>query len=159
MKDISAVLEKLGIAYVKHEHSAVFTCEEAEKWCGNIPGGKSKSLFLRNRNGDKHFLVIMEAEKKLDMKGLAVLLGESKLSFASEERLQKYLKLTPGAVSPFGLINDEKKEVVVIIDQDLLKHSRLSYHPNVNTATLELATKDFRKFLVSTGNTVKILQL
>lgn len=159
MKDIDAVLDELKIAYVKHEHPAVFTCEEADVHCAKIPGGKSKSLFLRNRKGETHYLVVMEAAKKLDMKKLTQLLGESKISFASEDRLQKYLKLTPGSVSPFGLINDVNKEVIVILDQDLLKYDRLSYHPNINTATLELSREDVQKFLKFTENKTRVLNL
>ena len=157
MKDIYETLNQLNIEYIKHDHPAVYTCEEAEKYYGNIKGGKSKNLFLRNKKGDKHYLLVMEAEKRVDLKGLGMKLNESKLSFASEERLMKYLGLTKGAVSPFGLINDEGKVVTVVVDNDLMKHDYLHYHPNVNTATLELSREDFKKFLEEMGNKILCL--
>jgi Ala-tRNA(Pro) deacylase len=157
-------LDGLGIKYTVHEHEPLMTCEGSDAWLareGAAAGiddtvGRSKNLLLRNKAGDKHYLVILESRKQLDMAGLAKLLDEKKISFASEERLKKFLGLTPGAVSPFGLVNDVRSEVRVIVDTALLNYDRLMYHPNVNTATVELSTDDFMKFLNSTGN--RILQ-
>lgn len=159
MKDIYPILALLQIAYIRHDHPAVFTCEEADRYYQNIKGGKSKNLLLRNRKGDRHYLVIVESFKQVDLKKLTQQLGEAKLGFASPERLMKYLGLTPGSVSPFGLINDETKNVTVVIDQDLWKYDRLHYHPNINTATLELAREDFKKFLEWCGNEVRFLEI
>lgn len=92
--------------------------------------------------------------KRLDLKSLAVFLNESKLSFASPEKMMEYLGITPGSVSAFGLINDVDKVVRVIVDEDLLKFDKQGYHPNINTATLIISTKDFKKFLNWTGNKV-----
>ncbi len=80
-------------------------------------------------------MVILNASKRIDLKKLAVLLNENGLGFASEERLLKHLKLTPGSVSPFGLINDTEKQVEVIVDNELLKSETQGFHPNANTAT------------------------
>ena len=159
MKDIYQVLEGLHVQYEKHEHPAVYTVEEAAKYDREIDAGKSKNLFLRNNKGDTHYLVILQSTKRLDLQRLGQLLNESKLSFASEERLMKYLGLTPGSVGPFGLINNTDKSVKVIIDSDLLTYQKLSYHPNVNTATLVIATEDLKKFLEWTGNSVRYVQL
>lgn len=159
MTDIYQTLADLNINYIRHDHPAVFTCEEAEKFCPLIPGGKSKNLFLRNRKGDKHYLLIVESSKRVDLAKLASILNESKLGFASEERLKKHLGLTPGSVSPFGLINDERHEVIVLIDQDLWKEERLSFHPNINTATLELAREEFKKFLDGCGNEIRFVNV
>jgi Ala-tRNA(Pro) deacylase len=157
--DIYELLQKLDIPYIKHEHPAVYTCEEAEKYYKDIKGGKSKNLFLRNKKSDKFYLVIIESDKKLDLKKLGELLDESKLSFASSEQLMEHLGLAPGSVSPFGLVNNASKDVVVVIDSNLWKYDRLHYHPNTNTATLEISRDDFGKFLKWCGNKIIFLDI
>ncbi len=154
MSTIEQALSNLGIKYKKYDHPPVFTVEEAKKYSINIGAGETKNLFLRNDKGDKHYLVTLPGDKRADLKRLSVLLGESKLSFASPERLKQYLDLTPGSVSPFGLINDKSKEVIVVVDNDLLQFETLGYHPNINTATLVVSRDDFKKFLGSTGNKI-----
>ena len=159
MNDIYAVLEELGISYRKYEHPPVFTVEEADKHRGEMRGGASKNLFLRNKKGRRHYLIVAESDRTVNLKRMQGLLGESSLSFASPERLQKYLGLEPGSVSPFGIINDVNKEVVVIVDAGLMRHETLNYHPNINTATLAVAREDFRRFLEHSGNEVRYLEL
>lgn len=159
MQDVYQILSGLNIAYEKHDHPAVFTVEEAQKYDRGIDAGKSKNLFLRNKKGDKHYLVIVESTKRVDLKQLSVQLNENKIGFASPERLLEYLGLTPGSVSPFGLINDKNKAVQVIVDNDLMMHKKLAFHPNINTATLVMSSKDFQKFLDSTGNSISFLNL
>lgn len=159
MKNIYDIFADLNIEYEKHDHPAVFTVEEAERYDRGIDAGKSKNLFLRNRKGNTHYLLVAESTRKIDLKKLSSLLNENGLSFASPERLSKYLGLTPGSVSPFGLINDTSKSVKVLIDKGLLKHAKLGYHPNVNTATLVIKTEDFKKFLTWTGNNVTYLEI
>lgn len=159
MKDIYKILEKLGIKYEKHEHPAVFTIEDSEKYKIGLNVNCSKSLFLRNKKGDKHYLVVLEASKRIKIKELELSLNEKDLSFASPDRLMKYLHLTPGSVSPFGLINDVDKAVCVIVDNDLMKLKKQGYHPNINTATLVISTDDFKKFLDWTGNKIAYLDL
>lgn len=159
MQDIYKILHELNIGYEKYEHPAVYTCEESEKHIGHLPGKKDKNLFLRNRKGDKHYLVSVRSDKRVDLKQLANLLGKSRLSFASPERLKKHLDLTPGSVTPFGLINDKLKSVEVIIDKDLITGDKIQFHPNTNTATIIVSSEDFKKFLNWTGNKVRFLQL
>ncbi|PIZ94963.1 MAG: prolyl-tRNA synthetase associated domain-containing protein [Candidatus Magasanikbacteria bacterium CG_4_10_14_0_2_um_filter_37_12] len=159
MMNIYQVLDDLKIKYTKYIHQPVYTIAEAERYCSHIPGGKSKNLLLRNRKGNKHYLVVVRSDKKLDLEKLQDFLQESNLSFASEERLMKCLGLTPGSVSPFGLVNDLEKEVQVVIDSDLLEYDELQYHPNINTETLVLSVEDFKKFLDWTGNEVNFLEL
>lgn len=159
MKDIYRVLEDLEIPFEKYEHPAVFTVEEAAQIDRGIDAGKSKNLFLRNKKGTTLYLVVVEAHKKVDLKLLSQKLLESKLSFGSPERLFEILQLTPGSVSPFGLINDNEHLVDVIIDNDLLKHPKVSFHPNINTATLAITTNDFKKYLESLGNKIKYFEL
>lgn len=158
MNNIYTTLKTLHIEYKEYKHPAVFTVEEAEKY-DRGEGVHSKNLFLRNRKGKKHYLVIFEGSKQVNLKELSNQLNESNLSFASPERLMKYLQLTPGSVSPFGLIHDENKEVEVIVDNDLLKSDNQGFHPNTNTSTLEISTGDFKKFLQQTGNKVTYLDL
>lgn len=159
MKDIYHVLDTLDIPYEKHEHPAVFTVGEAQKYDGQINAGKSKNLFLRNKKGNIHYLAVVESTRKVDLKQLAATLHESTLSFASPERLLTHLGLTPGSVSPFGLINNTDKSVRVIIDKGLMEHPTVAFHPNINTATLVIRTEDFKKFLDWTGNMVTYLQI
>lgn len=153
------MLDELGIEVQRFEHPPVFTVEQANRHRGDIPGGRTKNLFLRNKKGRRHYLVVTDAEKTIDLKSLKEQVGESALSFASPERLQKYLGLTPGSVSPFGIINDVNDEVTVLLDRDLLRHDALGFHPNVNTATLVIPTQDFQRFLDHCGNAVKILRI
>lgn len=147
-------MEQLDIAYVKHEHPAVFTCEEAERYYKDIEGGKSKNLLLRNKKATHFYLVVAEDSKKIDLKSLTLTLGEDKFSFASPERMMDLIGLTPGSVSPFGLINDLDKKITVVVDEDLCAHDFLNFHPNDNTATLEITTVDFKKFLEWCGNKI-----
>lgn len=158
-KKVYEVLDRLGIAYSKLEHPSVFTVEQAEKHWGSITGAHCKNLFLRNKKGNRHYLAILESSKSADLKVLIKQLGEDRLSFASPERLMRYLGLEPGAVSPFGLINDSQKEVRVVVDQDLKNAERINFHPNVNTATVGIDFTDFEKFLAWCGNSLLYLQL
>jgi Ala-tRNA(Pro) deacylase len=153
------VLNKLGILYTRHEHPAVFTVEQASQHWTDLSGAHCKNLFLRNKKGTRHYLVILLTSKQADLKQLNTKLKEDRLSFGSAERLEKYLGLTPGAVSPFGLINDSRKEVIVIVDQDLRRAGRVNFHPNINTVTLGIGTADFERFLASTGNGVRFFEL
>jgi Ala-tRNA(Pro) deacylase len=145
-------LDLLGIEYTKYEHEAVFTIEEASQLNISIPGQLCKNLFLRNVKGDVHYLVVLDEAKQANLKLLAEQIGSTKLSFASEERLNKYLGLKPGSVSPYGLINDTEKKVIVLLDRDLASMNYISFHPNVNTATVCTTYGDFEKFLKSQGN-------
>jgi Ala-tRNA(Pro) deacylase len=153
------VLNRLGIPYTRHEHPPVFTVEQAEQYWTDITGAHCKNLFLRNKKGNRHYLVILLTSKQADLKQLNAKLKEDRLSFGSAERLQKYLGLEPGAVSPFGLINDNQKEVIVIVDQDLRRADRVNFHPNLNTATVGIETADFERFLAWTGNEVRFFEL
>jgi len=152
-------LDGLGIPYSRHEHPPVATVEEAEKHWAGLKGTHCKNLFLRNYKGNRHYLVIAPVTRGVDLKRLNTLLAEDRLSFASPERLRRWLGLEPGSVSPFGLVNDETRHVQVVCDETLRSSSALGFHPNVNTATLEIAFADFEKFLASRGNAVRWLEL
>lgn len=151
-------LDALGIPYTVHRHPPVFTVDEAEEHWAAIEATHCKNLFVRNKKGNAHYLVVLESSKTADMKRLAAQLSEDRLSFGSPERLQKYLGLSPGAVSPFGIINDERREVTLVMDEDLRAAAKVGFHPNVNTATLVLAFADFERFLASRGNRIRHLK-
>ncbi len=149
-----ATLDGMGITWTRHEHPPVFTVEEAERHWADIPATHCKNLFLRNQKGNHHYLVTVRADKRADLKQVTKAVGEDRLSFASPERLMKHLGLTPGAVSPFGLVNDAARAVRVVLDEDLRQSASIAFHPNVNTATVVLSFADFERFLSARGNTV-----
>lgn len=153
-KKVVEVLEKLEISYEKIEHPPVFTCEEMDGFMKDVTGIQCKNLFLRNKKGDRHFLVILEESKSMNIKEFGKQIEVSNLSFGSEDRMLKYLGVTPGSVSPFGLINDENHEVEVYIDKDIFESEEVNFHPNVNTATYHLKIDDFKKFIDWSGNKV-----
>jgi Ala-tRNA(Pro) deacylase len=157
MSTIYDVLEALHIPFIKIDHPAVFTVEEASKVKMKIDAGECKNLFLRNRKGDAHYLFVVESTRPVDLKKLAAHLGEKSLSFASPERLMQHLAVTPGSVSPFALINDTDHVVRVLIDSGLFQHEKIGFHPNINTATLIVSRDDFKKFLDSLGNSLAFL--
>jgi Ala-tRNA(Pro) deacylase len=154
---VHARLQHLGIAFERHEHPPVATVEEASRHWVGIDATHCKNLFLRNQKGTRHYLVILMASKKADLRAVADQIGDGKLSFASPERLLTHLGLTPGSVSPFGLINDHNHGVQVVIDRALKVASRLAFHPNINTATLTLSSAEFERFLESCGNPVQFV--
>jgi Ala-tRNA(Pro) deacylase len=154
---VVARLTELGIAFARHEHPPVATVEEASQHWAGIDATHCKNLFLRNQKGDRHYLFILLHSKKADLRAVAEQIGDGKLSFASPERLMTHLGVTPGSVSPFGLIHDRTHAVRVVIDRDLQAAERLSFHPNINTATLVVSRDDFTRFLAACGNTVTFI--
>lgn len=158
-KKVYKILEDLQIPYRRYEHVPVYTIEEANQLNLNMQGQHCKNLFIRDKKGERHYLVIVEESKKVDLKNLSKQIESTKLSFASEERLMHYLGLTPGAVSPFGLVNDMEKQVEVLLDDELTNLKHISFHPNVNTATITLCFEDFKKFLNWCGNKFQLIQV
>jgi Ala-tRNA(Pro) deacylase len=153
------VLKELGIDFEYHEHPAAATVEEASKYWAGIDSTHCKNIFLRNHKGDKHYLVILEYRNNVNIHDLEKLLKQGKLSFASPQRMMKYLGLEPGSVSPFGLIHDSTKHVHLFLDDNLLKAERLSFHPNLNTASLIVKYTDFIRFLEWKGNSYEFIKL
>jgi Ala-tRNA(Pro) deacylase len=151
-------LERLNIAWTRHEHPPVFTVDEAQAHWASIPATHCKNLLLRNKKGTTHYLVIVESSKRVDINALTTKVGEDRLSFASPERLATHLGLTPGSVSPFGLLHAGARDVRVVIDADLRGAQKVAFHPNVNTATIVLAWPDFQRFLDDRGNIVRYVQ-
>lgn len=142
-KQVYEALDALDIPYEVFRHPPVFTVEDANKHWIDIPGKGCKNLFLRDNKGERHFLVVVPDEKRVDIKGLGSEQGLGRLGFGSPERLMRFMGLTPGSVSPFGLMNDPEGAVTVLIDACLLEETHVTFHPNINTVTLLISVEDF----------------
>lgn len=156
---VLARLTELGIPFTRYEHPAVFTVEQAREHWAAIPGLHCKNLFLTNRKGSRYFLVVMEASKQADLQAVSTQLGDGRLRFASPERLLAQLGLTPGSVSPFGVVNNATHDVHVALDEDLAGAELVAFHPNINTATLTLAFGDLLRFLQACANPVSYVKV
>ena len=132
--------------------------EEAKALRGELPGGHVKNLFLRDKKGAM-WLVVAEEDRRIDLKALAARLGAGKVSFASAERLMAYLGVVPGAVTPFGLINDRGHEVRVVIDAGLLAHDPVNVHPLTNDRTTAIAPRDLLRFIEACGHEPQVMDL
>jgi Ala-tRNA(Pro) deacylase len=153
-------LEELGISFGYYEHPPAPTIEIAANYWKDIEKTTHcKNLFFRNHKGNKHYLVVFDYRQTLAIHDLEKRLKQGKLSFASEQRMEKYLGLKPGSVSPFGLIHDTDKNVHLFLDVNLGKLPGISFHPNNNEATLVVDYKDFIRFIESCGNTWEYLSL
>lgn len=152
---VADFLAGLGISCVRHEHPAAATVKEVERYWIDVRGAHCKNLFLRNWKGNRHYLLIAGVSTRIDLKELRTTLGEDRMGFASAERLMEHLGVEPGAVSPFGLINDPKHRVRVVIEEALGQAPALAFHPNINTVTLEIDQADFDKFLRACGHEVR----
>jgi Ala-tRNA(Pro) deacylase len=158
-KELYKLLKKLSIQFEYHEHPPLATIEEAKIHWKEYNSGRCKNIFFRNHKGDKHYLVILEHLRQLNIHDLERRLRQGKLSFASDQRLKKHLGVEPGSVSPFGLINDSEHNVHLFIDEKLNEFDRLAFHPNINTASLVISKSDFLKFLAYTGNSFEFIRL
>ena len=151
-------LAQLGIETTTREHPPLFTVEQSRELRGEIPGAHSKNLFLKDKKG-RIFLLVAEESTPIDMKGLHRLLGSARLSFGKPELLEDVLGVIPGAVTPFGVINDTQKRVSVVLDETLLRHDILNFHPLENTATTAISSEDLLIFLKDTGHEPQIMDL
>jgi Ala-tRNA(Pro) deacylase len=157
--ELYSLLEKLMVSFEYHEHPPLATINDAIIHWKDYNSGRCKNIFFRNHKGDRHYLVILEHLAILNIHDLEKRLRQGKLSFASDQRLKKFMGLEPGSVSPFGLINDREKNVHLFIDETLKDCERLTFHPNVNTATLVITNSDLLKFLDYTGNGYEFIKL
>ena len=157
--DLDLFLREHAIAAACHEHPAVMTVEESERLVPKLPGAKTKNLFLRDRKGLRHFLVTVPHDIAVDLDALSVVLGAGRLGFASSERLQSHLGLTPGAVSLLGLVNDDARAVEFVIDRALWEADAVHAHPLVNTATMVVLHADLERFLAATGHAPRVIDV
>jgi len=150
--DLEHRLKRLRIPFQVHEHPAVYTVEQAQQYCGDISGCHCKNLFLKTKK-KQLWLVVLEDNTSVDLKRLASIVGVKAWSFASPARLMEHLGVEPGSVTPFALINDEKRAVNLAVEAKVLTADTANFHPLVNTATLNIAPAGLREFLQFTGHT------
>lgn len=177
---VERFLKDSGIEFKTHHHPPLPTIELALEYWKDIDSTHCKNLFFRNHKGNRHYLVVFECHKEMDIHTLEKSLRQGKLSFASAERMERCLGLLPGSVSPFGLINDMNlinpdgspaegvatKElfenghrVKLFLDKDLQSSERLSFHPCDNTASTVVSNEDFRRFLELWGGEFEWLEI
>ena len=154
--ELFAFLDRLGIAHQTVTHPALFTVEQSRALRGQIPGGHTKNLFLKDKKGAL-FLVSALEDALIDLKSLHNRLGAARFSFGSADMLRDTLGVEPGAVTPFGAINDKDRRVRIVLDAAMMTHPTLNYHPLVNTMTTSIARDDFLQFLAATGHPPGIL--
>ncbi|MEJ2623486.1 MAG: prolyl-tRNA synthetase associated domain-containing protein [Pseudolabrys sp.] len=151
-----AFLDSLGVAHKTVTHPPVFTVDEARELRGQLPGGHTKNLFLRDKKHEL-YLVVAPEDALIDLKGLHRLLGANgRFSFGSADLLGEVLGVTPGSVTPFAAINDTDARVTVVLDAAMMEHETLNYHPLSNTMTTAISRDDLVKFLEATGHPPRI---
>ena len=152
-------LEQQGIGFDYYEHPEAPTIEIASQFYRGEGTVLCKNLFFRNHKGNKHYLVIMDARHNMDIHEIEHQLHQGKLSFATPERMMRYLGVKPGSVSLFTLVNDVNHEVILFVDRKLLDAPKVSFHPNDNTASLVISNSDMLKFIESIGNRYAFMDL
>ncbi|MBG9998621.1 prolyl-tRNA synthetase associated domain-containing protein [Pseudoalteromonas sp. NSLLW24] len=156
---LAELLAHLDIAYDTIEHPPLHTSLAADEFMIERPGTRLKNLFLRDNEGKRHFLVITEHNKQLDLKALSKQQGLSRLGFASSERLATYLKVAPGCVSMLALLNDKQNEVSLWVDQDIWGGDLFHCHPFENTQTWLLSKADLETFFNHTKHQPRVVFL
>lgn len=159
MVDIYRFLEENAIAYERYDHQPVFTCEEAERLVPQMPGTKTKNIFVKDKKGKNHFLLVVACEKVVDLKSLSSLMGVRQLTMASPDRLRRLLGVDPGSVTILAVLNDSGCEVETVFDQAMWDSPSFRCHPLVNTSTLCISKEDIRRFLDLTGHKVRVLDV
>ena len=159
MPDVYALLDSLAVRYERFDHAPVFTCEEADAAVPDHAAVQTKNLFLRDKRGRRHILVVTSCARTVDIKHVADLVDADRLSFGSPERLMKYLGVTPGSVTVLGLINDAEHGVELCVDADVWNTPAWRCHPLINSSTLVISRADIEKFLAHTGHTPRVLSL
>ena len=158
-EDLFAFLDRLGCATETVSHEPLFTVEQSRGLYEKLPGGHAKNLFLVDRK-HRRFLVVAEKDSEIDLKHLHRKIGASgRLSFGKADRMLEFLGVDPGSVTPFGLINDTGREIDVVLDERLMAHERVHFHPLVNTSTTRIASADLLRFLEATGHEARVLAL
>ena len=158
-EDLLDYLTSLSIAVETVDHPALHTVEDSRALRGDIPGGHTKNLFVKDKKGQL-FLLVLGEEAIVDLKRVHEKIGaQGRVSFGSAELLEEVWGVRPGAVTPFGAINDEAGKVRVVLDEAMMRHQRLNFHPLVNTRTTGVASADLIKFLRATGHEPMVVAL
>ena len=154
--DLFAYLDQLGLAHDTRWHEATFTVEEGRELKETMPGGHTKNLFMKDKDG-VIVLVSAHADSELKLNQLHKLIGTRRLSFASGELMEELLGATPGSVTAFALMNDKAGKVRFIADAALMAYDTLNFHPLVNTGTTAISNSDFRRFVEATGHDLTVV--
>lgn len=157
--DVCAFLDRQGVAYQRFDHLPVYTCEEARAVLpSDMPGAETKNLFLRDKKGKRHFLVVAGYDTTVDLKKFADTVGVQGVSFASPERLMSHLGVEPGSVTLLALVNDAAHAVELYVDALVWEAPSVRAHPLVNTATLVIAHDGVETFLATTGHAAHLVE-
>lgn len=140
-EEVLSLLRSRGIEFTELHHPAVYTIDEMLALDMPDPEHIAKNLFLRDDKKRQYCLVVCREDRKVDLKALRAVIGSRPLSMASEADLGSYLGLKKGAVTPFGLLNDDGRRVDLVIDS-FFRDSRMGIHPNDNTCTVWVSTED-----------------
>lgn len=159
MADLYAFLDKHTISYERVDHPPVFTIEEVERYVPPLAGAATKNLFLRDKKGARQALVVVAANKAVNLQALTGTTGFERPSFGSSDRLLRCLGIAPGCVSLLALVNDPKRTVEVFIDRDIWDAPAFHCHPLVNTATLSLTHEGAERFLSATGHSLRLVDI
>jgi Ala-tRNA(Pro) deacylase len=158
-EDLLAYLAALGIETETVDHPPLFTVEDSQALRGEILGGHTKNLFLKDKKG-RLFLLVLGEEAVIDLKRVHETIGaQGRVSFGSADLLEDVWGVRPGAVTPFGAINDKAAKVSVVLDEAMMRHERLNFHPLINTRTTGLKSSDLIKFLRETGHEPLVVAL
>lgn len=154
--DLLNRLDALGIEAKTVEHPPLFTVEESRALRGEIPGAHTKNLFLKCKKGTLWLVVALE-DARIDLKRLHTILGSGRLSFGNAELLEEVLGVPPGSVTPFAVINDHEQKVSVVLDEAMMNHGVLNFHPLENTATTTISRDGLVTFIRDCGHEPRIL--
>ena len=156
---VADTLNELGIPFQIVEHEPALTTEQADRFIEGIEGVRTKTMFLTNKKKRNFYLVIMDDAKRLDMDVFKEIVEEKQIKMASAETLNDKMMLPPGVVSPFGLLNNEDKDIRVYVDQEIVSEERMSFHPNTNEKTIFINTQDLFTFLKAIGYEAHVIEL
>ena len=152
-------LKELDIPFELVEHEPALTTEQADAFIEGIEGVRTKSMFLTNKKKTQYYLLIMDDKKRLDMDNFKVQVGADRIRMASLDSLAEKMSLPAGTVSPFGLLNNEEKDIQVYFDKDIVSEDIMTFHPNTNEKTIFISTTDLFKFLQDLGYSYEVLEL
>ena len=154
------LLDSLGISYQRIDHEAAMTMEACAEVDAALDACICKNLLLCNRQCTDFYLLLIPGDKTFKTKQLSAQIGSSRLSFASGERMEELLDITPGSLSLLGLMNDKENRVQLLIDEDVLKGEYFGCHPCINTSSLKIKMSDVtQKLIPAMGHTPRIVVL
>ena len=156
---VKEYLNSIGIEFKIVEHEPAYTTEEADKYIEGHDGVRTKTMFICNKKKTNYYMIIMDDSKRLDINKFKEIVSEKQMKMASEEALKEKLGIEPGMVSPFGLLNNDEKDVKIYMDKEIITEEIMTFHPNDNTKTLFITTKDLFKYIESIGYEINIIEL